>query len=238
MSSKEISWTNSGRNKLRGLRFAEWAHSWNTPREEDLIQNFMLAQPSKELDDICAKIARWFSENIPGASSQVEKWLGGMPSVHAFTLVETQNKEWNDSELLKMACVDLIIISYPADSSGFVADVDLECLTTLEARMFEDSEEGPAGNQQWMLVIITGGGTCISTFLLSGFWAEITARVNLNDSSDATSADELSDVVAPSLPAEEETPVKRRPSLSAEECAPVKRQLASKREGGKDSSLM
>jgi hypothetical protein len=46
-----------------------------------------------------------------------------------------------------MAWADLMI-SYPADS--FMADVDLECLTTLEARMFEDSEEaGPAGNQQW-----------------------------------------------------------------------------------------
>ncbi|KAG1861457.1 hypothetical protein C8R48DRAFT_711564 [Suillus tomentosus] len=39
------------------------------------------------------------------------------------------------------------MISYPTNS--FVADIDLECLTALEARMFEDSEEaGPAGNQQ------------------------------------------------------------------------------------------
>ncbi|KAG1897084.1 uncharacterized protein F5891DRAFT_982893 [Suillus fuscotomentosus] len=31
----------------------------------------------------------------------------------------------------------------------FVADIDLECLTALEAKIFEDSEEaGPAGNQQ------------------------------------------------------------------------------------------
>ncbi|KAG2135066.1 hypothetical protein BD769DRAFT_1334083, partial [Suillus cothurnatus] len=31
-------------------------------------------------------------------------------------------------------------------------DVDLECLTTLGARMFKDSEEaGPGGNQQWGL---------------------------------------------------------------------------------------
>jgi hypothetical protein len=184
----------------------------------DTIQNFMSAQPSKEIDDILkphiaslqklldgpdlsecgaeaypvidyilrskknidgvgaysipfcgdilsheyAKIAHWFSENIPGAASQVEKWLSGMPLVHAFTLVVTHwkagdfkkhvqawNKEWNDSDLLKMAWADLLI-SYPADS--FVADVDLECLTALEARMFEDSEEaGPAGNQQWGL---------------------------------------------------------------------------------------
>ncbi|KAG1881906.1 hypothetical protein C8R48DRAFT_682665 [Suillus tomentosus] len=42
------------------------------------------------------------------------------------------------------------MISYPTNS--FVADVDLECLTALEARMFEDSEEaGPAGKQQWGL---------------------------------------------------------------------------------------
>ncbi|KAG1851016.1 hypothetical protein C8R48DRAFT_706732 [Suillus tomentosus] len=42
------------------------------------------------------------------------------------------------------------MISYPTNS--FVADVDLECLTALEGRMFEDSEEaGPAGNQQWGL---------------------------------------------------------------------------------------
>jgi hypothetical protein len=105
-----------------------------------------------------AKIARWFSENVPGAASQVEKWLGGMPLVHAFTLVvahrkagdfkkrvQARNEEWNDSDLLKMAWADLML-SCPANS--FVADVDLECLVALEARMFEDSEEaGPAGNQ-------------------------------------------------------------------------------------------
>ncbi|KAG1744438.1 hypothetical protein EDB19DRAFT_1961697, partial [Suillus lakei] len=197
----------------------EWVHSWDIPREEDLIQNFMSAPASKELDDILqphiallqrlldspdltqcgaeaypvidyimqskknlldgvgaysipycsdissrkyAKIAHWFSDNIPGASDQVEKWLSGMPLVHAFTLVvahrkasdfkkqvEAWNEEWNDSELLKMVWADLMI-SYPADS--FMADVDLKCLASLEARMFEDSKEaGPAGNQQWGL---------------------------------------------------------------------------------------
>ncbi|KAG1893434.1 uncharacterized protein F5891DRAFT_1153227 [Suillus fuscotomentosus] len=63
--------------------------------------------------------------------------------------IEARNEEWNDSMLLKMAWADLMI-SYPTNS--FVADVDLECLTALEAKMFEDSEEaGPAGNQQWGL---------------------------------------------------------------------------------------
>ncbi|KAG1726202.1 hypothetical protein EDB19DRAFT_1592340, partial [Suillus lakei] len=104
-----------------------------------------------------AKIAHWFSENIPSASDQVKKWLGGMHLVHAFTLVandfkkqvEARNEEWNDSELLEMAWADLMM-SYPADS--FVADIGPECLASLEARMLKDSEEaGPAGNQQWGL---------------------------------------------------------------------------------------
>ncbi|KAG2134755.1 hypothetical protein BD769DRAFT_1638669 [Suillus cothurnatus] len=51
-----------------------------------------------------------------------------------------------------------------------------------------------------------------------------------SDNSDATSADELSGVVAPSRSAEEEiAPVKCHTSLPAEECAPVKRRRASKR---------
>jgi hypothetical protein len=64
--------------------------------------------------------------------------------------VQARNEEWNNSELLKIAWVDLMI-SYPAEN--FVADVvDLKCLTPLEARIFEDSEEaGPPGNQQWGL---------------------------------------------------------------------------------------
>ncbi|KAG1771883.1 hypothetical protein EV702DRAFT_1048813 [Suillus placidus] len=253
--------------KRREIRLGEWAHSWDTPREEDLIQNFMSAQASKELDDILrphiaslqklldspdlnqcdgvgaysipfcgdistheyAKIARWFSENIPGASGQVEKWLGGMPLVHAFTLVvahrkagdfkkwvQARNEEWNNSELLKMAWADLMI-SYPADS--FVADVDLECLTTLEARMFEDSEEA------W---------TCRQPAVGFGCWPTSQAvecrGPSFSDNSDATSSDELAELVAPSLPDEEEiVPLKRRTSLPTEECAPVKRRRASQR---------
>ncbi|KAG2094254.1 uncharacterized protein F5147DRAFT_720012 [Suillus discolor] len=81
-----------------------------------------------------------------------------------------------------MAWSDLMI-SYPTNS--FVADVDLECLTALEARMFEDSEAGPAGNQQWGLDagqhhrrwnMYLGP----SEFLMNGFLEKIIARVNLN----------------------------------------------------------
>ncbi|KAG2030564.1 hypothetical protein BDR03DRAFT_974428 [Suillus americanus] len=82
-----------------------------------------------------------------------------MPLVHGFTLVvahrravyvyfkkrvQAQNGEWK-----KQTIEDGLMISYPADS--FVADVDLGCLTTLEERISEISEEaGPAGNQQWV----------------------------------------------------------------------------------------
>ncbi|KAG2337739.1 hypothetical protein BDR05DRAFT_969848 [Suillus weaverae] len=51
-----------------------------------------------------------------------------------------------------------------------------------------------------------------------------------SDNPDATSSDELSEAVAPSLPAEEEIVLlQRRPSLPTEECAPVKRRRASQR---------
>jgi hypothetical protein len=78
-----------------------------------------------------------------------------------------------------MAWADLMIC-YPSDS--FMADIDLECLTTLEARMFKDSEgAGPqaSSNGVWMLVNITGSGMCISTFLTNGLWNEITAILRL-----------------------------------------------------------
>ncbi|KAG1853031.1 hypothetical protein F4604DRAFT_1629001, partial [Suillus subluteus] len=130
-----------------------------------------------------------------------------------------------------------LMISYPADS--FVADVDLECLTILEARMFEDSEEaGLAGNRQWGLDAGQHHRRWDVYLNIPTEWvlgrdyseSELERGPLFSDNSDATSADELSDIVAPSLPAEEEiAPVKRRPSLPAEECAPVKRRRASKR---------
>ncbi|KAG2080964.1 hypothetical protein BD769DRAFT_1399418 [Suillus cothurnatus] len=124
-----------------------------------------------------------------------------------------------------MAWADLMI-SYPADS--FMVDVDLECLTTLEARMFEDSEEaGPAGNQQWGVYL-----NIPNEWVMKRDYSdtELERGPLFSDNSDATSADELSGVVAPSRSAEEEVaPVKCHPSLPAEECAPVKRRRASKR---------
>jgi hypothetical protein len=136
-----------------------------------------------------------------------------------------------------------LMISYPADS--FMADVDLECLTALEARMFEDSEEaGPAGNQQWGLDAGQHHRRWGVYLNIPNEWVmerdysntELERGPLFSDNSDATSADELSGIVAPSRLAEEEiAPVKCHPSLPAEECAPVKRRRASRGswEGGK-----
>ncbi|KAG1828213.1 hypothetical protein EV424DRAFT_1386591 [Suillus variegatus] len=106
--------------------------------------------------------------------------------------------------------------AYPTNS--FVADVDLECLTALEARIFEDSEEaGPAGNQQWGL----DAGQHHRRWNVDYSESELERGPLFSDNSDATSlesADELSEAVVPSLPAEECPPVKRR-------CAPQARRV-------------
>ncbi|KAG2039328.1 hypothetical protein BDR03DRAFT_1009235 [Suillus americanus] len=132
--------------------------------------------------------------------------------------VRAQNEERNNSELLMMAWADLVM-GYPAHS--FVADVDLECLTTLDARIFEDSEEaGTAGNQQGNVYL-----NIPTEWVLGRDYSgcELEHGPLFSNNSDATAVDELSDIVAPSLPASEEeiVPVKRRPSLLAEECAPL-----------------
>ncbi|KAG1744786.1 hypothetical protein EDB19DRAFT_1906503 [Suillus lakei] len=90
----------------------------------------------------------------PEDLTNIMKSLGGRKredkSVSDFKKrVKARNEKWNDSELLKMAGADLMI-NYPANS--FVADVDLGYLTSLEARILENSEEaGIADNQQWGL---------------------------------------------------------------------------------------
>ncbi|KAG2345978.1 hypothetical protein BDR05DRAFT_960287, partial [Suillus weaverae] len=117
------------------------------------------------------------------------------------------------------------LISYPADS--FVANVDLEIFS---------EEVGPAGNQQWDLDAGQHHRRWNVYLSIPNEWSELEVRKLLSalftsDNSDATSSDELSEVVAPSLPAEEEiVPLpKRRPSLPTEECAPVKRRRAWQR---------
>ncbi|KAG0698739.1 hypothetical protein DFH29DRAFT_1071035 [Suillus ampliporus] len=266
------------RTKRREIRLGEWVHSWDAPREEDLIQNFMSAPVSKEPDVILrphiaslqrlldspdlnqddaetypvvdfiirskkkpdgvgaysipfcgdissreyAKIARWFSGNIPGAPSQVQKWLGGMSLAGEFKKrAQAQNEEWHDSELLRMAWADLMI-SYPTDS--FMADVDLECLTALEARMFEDSKEAAAaGNQQRGLDAGQHHRRWNPYLNIPNEWvfgreyseSEYERGPLFSDNSDATSSDEVSvTVVVPACLGEEAlaqvTPMKRR----------------------------
>ncbi|KAG1848038.1 hypothetical protein F4604DRAFT_1813604 [Suillus subluteus] len=96
--------------------------------------------------------------------------------------------------------------------------------------MFEDSKEvGLTGNQQWGLDAGQHHRWWDMYFNIPTEWvlgrdyseSELECGPLFSDNSDATSADKLSDIVAPSLLAEEEiVPVKRHPSLPAEECAP------------------
>ncbi|KAG1845139.1 hypothetical protein F4604DRAFT_1978576 [Suillus subluteus] len=126
--------------RRREIRLGEQVHSWDIHREEDLNQNFMLAQASKELDVILWPHIASFQKFLDGPDLN----QCGAEACVFKKRVQAQKWEWNNNGLLKMAWADLMI-SYPADS--FMAD--LECLTTLEARMFENSEARPAGNQQW-----------------------------------------------------------------------------------------
>ncbi|KAG2342639.1 hypothetical protein BDR05DRAFT_963842 [Suillus weaverae] len=125
-----------------------------------------------------------------------------------------------------MAWADLMI-SYPADS--FVAD---------DVRGFDSEEAGPAGNQQWDLDAGQHHRQWNVYLNIPNEWvrgrdyseSELEVRELLSALFERSLTYELSEVVAPSLPAEEEiVPLKRRPSLPTEECAPVKRGRASQR---------
>ncbi|KAG2142145.1 hypothetical protein BD769DRAFT_1772661 [Suillus cothurnatus] len=155
--SKEISWTNTGRTKSRGVEFV-----------------------------------------------QVEKWLGGMPLVHAFTLVvahrkagdfkkhvQARNEEWNNSELLKMAWADLMI-SYPADS--FMADQG--CSKILKKQDLQWGLDAGQHHRWWGVYLNIPNEWVIERDYSD---TELERGPLFSDNSDnATSADELSGVVAPS----------------------------------------
>ncbi|KAH7919295.1 hypothetical protein BV22DRAFT_1051142 [Leucogyrophana mollusca] len=111
-----------------------------------------------------AQIANWFYHNIPGAQSVVHTWLGCAPLAHALTLVITQ-RQYDTFKLLLDFPIDgpddhksVFVLQraweYLDEKTGTMAfvDVDLECLTIFEERMFENSvRAGIAGNQQWGL---------------------------------------------------------------------------------------
>jgi hypothetical protein len=112
-----------------------------------------------------ARTANWFFNNVPGAKLDVSKWLGCSPIAHAHTILIASRKrpflqstaipngsdstQPDDLEfaLWKAAWQYLVNAHYlPA------SDVDLECLTSLEERMFERSNRvGASGNWQWGL---------------------------------------------------------------------------------------
>lgn len=103
-----------------------------------------------------AQVANWFFHNIPGAQQTIHLWLGCSPLAHAFTLLiahqefgQLSTNREERSRQLQTAWEYLV----ERTGTGFnPVDVDHECLSALEERMFTDSvEAGAAGNQQWGL---------------------------------------------------------------------------------------
>ncbi|KAG1896367.1 uncharacterized protein F5891DRAFT_958746, partial [Suillus fuscotomentosus] len=94
----------------------------------------------------CAQIANWVYHHIPGASKQIVNWLNCATYAHACTIVSLPTLEEEANAILQAAWLDLQL-SY--DMSAMDVDVDLECLSILEQRMFELSLAAGAGNEQW-----------------------------------------------------------------------------------------
>jgi hypothetical protein len=110
-----------------------------------------------------ARTANWFFNNIEGAKTNVSEWLGRPPIAHAHTILVASRKPYlhqstdiadgSDSPENKEAALWKAAWNYLMTAHYLpAADVDLECLTALEERMFERSNRaGASGNWQWGL---------------------------------------------------------------------------------------
>lgn len=105
-----------------------------------------------------AQIQNWFFNLVPGAKADITRWIGHVPITHAFTVVlaswkadklgnggETPTHPITEAEnralLWKKAWEYQCRTHYIS-----MVDVDLESLTLLEERMFENSKQaGIAG---------------------------------------------------------------------------------------------
>lgn len=107
-----------------------------------------------------AQISNWFYCHVPDAPKTLVLWIARPALVHAFTLVIRHQKgsEFKKTKQYltakdKDAC--LLDQAWAYQKKNVLetgADVDKECLSHLEERMFEDSEfAAAAGNRQWGL---------------------------------------------------------------------------------------
>ncbi|KAG2076574.1 hypothetical protein BDR04DRAFT_1003039 [Suillus decipiens] len=123
----------------------------------------------------CTQIANWIYHHIPGASNQIINWLNCATYAHTCTIViakheknqlqemaeniltehhslapdmvPTLTPEEQENAILQAAWLDLQLSYNP---SSMDIDIDLECLSILEQRMFELSlAAGAAGDEQW-----------------------------------------------------------------------------------------
>ena len=103
-----------------------------------------------------AQIHNWIFENVPGANKAFHQWVGRYVVAHAVTLflayrLQSEDQPEDQQELLSRAWRVQVCAESMGDRHEAV-DVDLECLSHFERRIFECSEEaGEAGFEQWGL---------------------------------------------------------------------------------------
>lgn len=154
----------------------------DVPSEEAPVMNYVRSRPtSRRLSaahqsglvphagDISfldrARVTNWFELHVPNAKADRRIWLGKAPLAHAFTvLIASRQRDafMADAEFPRAGTAaeqEQYILSQAWDSQmrrvaddTTIADVDLECLNSLERRMFEVSKAaGHAGYWQWGL---------------------------------------------------------------------------------------
>ena len=116
-----------------------------------------------------AQIINRFSIHIPGAKTRTQAWITGVPIAHAYTLVlasrlrdadqeaSSLDEEATDNQTFVLTSDLLhrawqIQVSETDAASRALADVDCECISAFEERLFECSAHaGLAGFYQWGL---------------------------------------------------------------------------------------
>ena len=112
-----------------------------------------------------ARVTNWFELRVPGAKADRRIWLGKAPLAHAFTVLIASRERNNimaDAKFPREGTADeqdhyILAKSWESQvrnvtNDMMIADVDLESLNLLEARMFEVSKAADrAGYWQWGL---------------------------------------------------------------------------------------
>ncbi|KAG2750623.1 hypothetical protein P692DRAFT_201787823 [Suillus brevipes Sb2] len=114
-----------------------------------------------------AQVAHWIFDNFEEARETVAQWLGCAPFAHALSIVLAYNKRSTleadpgyptdgttdaQEEFILDAAWTTLLEQTGRSTDVTHTDVDLECLSVFEQRLFEKSaQSGSAGNYQWGL---------------------------------------------------------------------------------------